>query len=498
MKAGARAGMGGASPGSAAKFGRLPYSVVEASIVGCEADKSSLDKEREGEHDDADSTSTLPLGRVAVVQLSHQVRLVHWVGMTSFQLVYVCICTSLGVLVLPIEAERFHSESSGVWVGLYMGVCGITQLSCPVIGKLSDRHISRWGRRRPFIIIGSIISITGFLLMWLASGLLFSRAYVASLFLAQTGINIVYAAQCGLPADFLGESAASNAKGLVSGIIGMYTFLGSLVAMGTVIVTSDSPVQLEYVFYVVLIVVVCPIVCVSARETPTHHLPPRPPLAMSELREAFAIDLRQDVDFFWVCAGRMCYYMSTSVAVFMYFYFRDMMHIQDEAARRLQLGVLAIITQCVGVVSSLPFGRLSAQCGRKPLIYFSCMLMISTFILYVVAPKQAPDRVWPTVILAAVLYGVGSGAYLSVDYAIALDCMPRGKSSAEAFGLWGVIGFLGSTIGPILGGWLLMICQEDGHPNEYNFMGYTLLMFVLGCGMNFLVVFFTSKIEKVR
>eukprot|EP00928_Gymnodinium_smaydae_P029746 TRINITY_DN22316_c0_g1_i1.p1 TRINITY_DN22316_c0_g1~~TRINITY_DN22316_c0_g1_i1.p1 ORF type:complete len:534 (-),score=60.69 TRINITY_DN22316_c0_g1_i1:126-1649(-) len=489
------------------KFWRVPYSVVDVSIIG-----SSVVKDDGKE--DAELASMVKeddVEKPQVDRMSSPVSLLQWLGMTSFQLVYVCISTSMGVLVIPAEAERFHSENPGAWVGFYMSICGCTQLACPVIGKLSDRHASRWGRRRPFIVMGSFLSVVCFSAMWFASDQMMPGFYAISLFGSQLSLNVVYAAQSGLPADFLGagdgttNANGASAKGIVSGLVAMYTFAGCLLAMSVVIVMREMPVQLEYLTYVMQIVVACLAVCLSAREVPTHLVGPKPMLTIAELRESFSIDLHQDLDFFWVCTGRMCYYMSTSIAAFMYFYFRDMLGIQDESVRRLQLGVLAIISQCVGVASSVPFGRLSSQLGRKPLIYLSCVLMMSTFGLYVLAPLLRESRVWPAVVLAAMLYGVGSGAYLSVDYALALDCLPKGKTSAEAFGLWGVIGFLGSTLGPIFGSWLLTAVQEDlGHApsskgsEEYTFFGYALLMLVLGCGMNALVVVATFKIEKVK
>eukprot|EP00928_Gymnodinium_smaydae_P005252 TRINITY_DN11801_c0_g5_i1.p1 TRINITY_DN11801_c0_g5~~TRINITY_DN11801_c0_g5_i1.p1 ORF type:complete len:556 (-),score=72.71 TRINITY_DN11801_c0_g5_i1:399-1991(-) len=492
------------------KFWRMPYSVVDVSIMGSSAAKEEGKAEGKDDIEIASMVQDDACEKTLSERGAPPVRMVHWLGMTSFQLVYVCISTSMGVLVIPSEAERFHGKNSGAWVGFYMAICGCTQLACPVVGKLSDRHASRWGRRRPFVAVGGFFSVVCFSAMWFASDHMMPGLYSLALFGSQLALNVVYAAQSGLPADFLGAgddattAGAGSAKGIVSGLVAMYTFAGSLLAMSVVIVMREMPVQLEYLTYVLQIALACFAVCISAREVPTHLLGSKPMLTLAEFRETFAIDLYHDMDFFWVCVGRMCYYMSTSIAAFMYFYFRDMVGIRDESVRRLQLGILAIISQCVGVASSVPFGRLSTKLGRKPLIYLSCILMMSTFGLYVVAPVVRPSRVWPVIVLAAMLYGVGSGAYLSVDYALALDCLPKGKTSAEAFGLWGVIGFLGSTLGPIFGSWLLTACQNDfsndlgSEPEEYTFFGYALLMLVLGCGMNALVVVSTAKIEKVR
>jgi len=97
-------------------------------------------------------------------------------------------------------------------------------------------------------------------------------------------------------------------------------------------------------------------------------------------------------------------------------------------------------------------------------------------------------------------YGVGSGAYLSVDYALALDCLPKGKTAGEALGLWGVAGFIGSAGGPLLGGMLLVVGRMRSEFSEeaYSFLGYSLVMFFLGCLMNGASAVFTAKIVGAK
>ncbi|CAK9041195.1 unnamed protein product [Durusdinium trenchii] len=434
------------------------------------------------------------------------VPLVKWLGITCYQMFYVCLNTGMGVIVLPLEAARFHQENPSIWVGVYMGVSGSTQLICPVIGKISDQHRSSWGKRRPFILSGSFLAVLGLLAMWGASKYLLPAFFLISLLLLQLAVNGVYAAQCGLPADFLSVGSEGSEKSVVSGLVAMYTFLGSLTAMTIIILTSTAPIQVHYGIYTAAISLACAVICCSATESSSLGSASTT-LTFTELRRTYVIDVSKDADFFWVCAGRMCYYMSTSVATFMYFYFRDMLHVEEEARCKAVIGSLAILMQCVGMATSLPLGRLSNRLGRKPMIYLSCMFMVCTFILYILAPL-VPSLSWPAVVAAAVFYGIGSGAYLSVDYALALDCLPEGKTSAEALGLWGVVGFFGSTLGPILGGYLLSLAQgakvavsdkvSDSTTGSYPFMGYALIMLVLGCFMNFLVIVMTTRIRGVR
>lgn len=427
-----------------------------------------------------------------------------WVAMTSFSLVYSMVNTSMGLVVLPMEAERLNTTGAGLWVGVYLAVCGATQLICPLAGKVSDCHASPLGRRRPFIALGSFAAAVGFLVLRAASRNLWPQAYIFGLFATQLALNVVYSAQCSLPADMqefnghdLEKSHNGATKGVVSGFVAMHSFLGSLVAVGTIVATQDMPTSTEYSIYCVSLFLACFVVCLSVHEMPTdypHKI--REELTVHQLMKSYTLDLRDDRDFLWVCIGRLCFYISTSVVAFLYYYIRDMIRIADETELKFRLALLIVCAQLVGAAVTIPASQMSNRMGRKPVIYCACATMCCTFGLYVVAPTVAGGS-WPVVLVAGLIYGVGSGAYLSVDYALALDCLPAGKTAAEAFGLWGVAGFAGSSLGPVVAGLLLTSCRGTVDTTAaYSFPGYALVMLVLGCCSNGLVVLATSRIRR--
>merc|ERR1719316_751807 len=105
------------------------------------------------------------------------------------------------MFVLPLEAERLNISHGSLWVGIYVGVCGVTQVICPIAGKLSDRHASKYGRRRPFIVAGTVVAVMAIALMRMASLMYWPRLYILSLFIGEMAVNVAFAAQCGLPAD---------------------------------------------------------------------------------------------------------------------------------------------------------------------------------------------------------------------------------------------------------------------------------------------------------
>merc|ERR1719424_2546323 len=85
------------------------------------------------------------------------------------------------------------------------------------------------------------------------------------------------------------------------------------------------------------------------------------------------------------------------------------------------------------------------------------------------------------------LYGLGIAGYTSVDYALALDCLPgKQKGSCEALGLWGIAGFVGSSMGPFIGGAVLQSHSRPG--GGYTYDGYVIMMSLgivcfIGCGV---------------
>jgi len=394
-----------------------------------------------------------------------------------------------------------------------------------MIGKLSDRHASKYGRRRPFIVTGTAVAVLAIATMRMASLMCWPKLYLLCLLVGESALNVAFAAQCGLPADIQGilksqrmDCAMDNendgaVRGIVSGYVAVHSFIGSIIVMVMIYLTCNDSLQRMYLVYMFSLIVACVVVCTSVREAPTNHLVGSfgfQPVTLKDVGASYKIDMNQDLNFFWVCAGRACYYVSTSCVVFLYYYIRDMVVIGDEASVRSHLAALVILSQLIGAAFAIPCSRLSNKVGRKPVIYAANALMATTFVLYTLAPKFG-SFAWPVVLFAGSLYGVGSGAYLSVDYALALDCMPETKTTAEAFGLWGVAGFLGSTIGPLIGG-VILSAAAMGAPKmrmwlgtvpgeataEYPYFGYALILIGTGSLMNFATALLTSRITGLH
>ena len=70
---------------------------------------------------------------------------------------------------------------SAVWLGAILVLPRLWEaLSDPVVGHVSDNARTRWGRRRPFILIGGIAVALGFMAIWWVPSENILRRYVAS------------------------------------------------------------------------------------------------------------------------------------------------------------------------------------------------------------------------------------------------------------------------------------------------------------------------------
>ena len=67
-------------------------------------------------------------------------------------------------------------------------------------------------------------------------------------------------------------------------------------------------------------------------------------------------------------------------------------------------------------------GRISDRIGRKPVIYVACALGAAGLAVVAVAGDV------PLALVGAALYGIGSGSFLAVDWALMTDIIPKAAS----------------------------------------------------------------------
>jgi MFS family permease len=78
---------------------------------------------------------------------------------------------SVGILTMPLKATEIDAASSTTLLAVANAFAGLVALLLnPVIGRISDRTPGRFGRRRPYIVLGAALLVLGAYIVLQASG----------------------------------------------------------------------------------------------------------------------------------------------------------------------------------------------------------------------------------------------------------------------------------------------------------------------------------------
>src|SRR6266571_7081818 len=132
-------------------------------------------------------------------------------------------------------------------VGIAAGVGGILAVTVPpLVGAWSDRLNTRYGRRRPIIVLGTLLTLPGLFLIMAASSypeLLVGYAIVQFFF------NAAGAAYAGVVPDVV----PAQQFGKASGFLGTMTLLGIGAGTGVTSILGDVPLMYVIIAIVVLV-----------------------------------------------------------------------------------------------------------------------------------------------------------------------------------------------------------------------------------------------------
>jgi MFS family permease len=108
-----------------------------------------------------------------------------------------------------------------------------------------------------------------------------------------------------------------------------------------------------------------------------------------------------------------------------------------------------------GVISGLFSDRLKR---RAPLVTVATICMSLASFAFVIFPNTLVMLLWPL----GVLFGLGYGTYMSVDWALSIDVLPSLEDAGKDLGLWGASTTVPAIIAPLLGSLLIHIAAGSG------------------------------------
>lgn len=353
----------------------------------------------------------------------------------------------------------------------------------PLVGAISDYATFRMGRRRPFMIIGTIFNVIVLVLFafapsWFSSTELLLTFIVLFLLLQFTN-NLANSPWSAIIAD----NVPQNQRGLTAGFNGLFTLLGTAVGSvvaGLIVNKNDPlPIYRNEIVQIFLLIAVIQIIFVvytiiTVKETP---LPPGEGKTTVQILPAlkkFLFKPSQYPDLSWVLLARLLLMMGIwGVFYFLQYYFDDVLGgpgvktiiFNSPFSGEQFSGVLFLpILLLFALPTSLVAGWISDHKGRKGLVYISGAVMTVVCLLFIFFQSQYGA------LISAACFGIGYGAYTSVDWALTTDVLPPTDEAGKFMGIWSAMGILPQVIGITIGGVLLQLMH-----NLPNHLGYTAL-----------------------
>src|SRR6202165_2061626 len=161
-----------------------------------------------------EATARLSSGRLAAINAFWFGGRAHW------QPIYISL--------IPVGATLIAGSNADLLIGRVTAAGGVFALLTPIlVGWLSDRTVTRWGRRRPWMVAGTILNIVGLGLLALSASQL---TFIAAYLVVQLSNNAAGAAYTGVIPDVV----RAEDRGRASGFLGTMNQLGTVVGVGLV------------------------------------------------------------------------------------------------------------------------------------------------------------------------------------------------------------------------------------------------------------------------
>ncbi|MDP3046906.1 MAG: MFS transporter, partial [Chloroflexota bacterium] len=281
---------------------------------------------------------------------------------------------SMGPILLPSMVPLLVPESQkGGALGI-LSACGliVAIVVQPLAGAWSDSHTTRWGRRRPYLVGGTLADVVFLLLMATAGNY---WVLLAGYLLLQTSSNIAHGPYQGYIPDLVPLSKRGAVTGVkqfleIVGIIATSLAVGNLVAGGQVVAA--------FMAIIAFLLLTMTITAFTVTELPFDGVgQPEPapatpqattaPRAQGSSRPvaAFLSSLFCSRDFsLWLISRLFILLGGNLVRNYALYFLTDVLRSPNPA---VEVGnLLAIIAVAIAIVV-YPAGALSDRWGRKPL-----------------------------------------------------------------------------------------------------------------------------------
>ncbi|MGH2357844.1 MAG: MFS transporter [Candidatus Limnocylindria bacterium] len=377
-------------------------------------------------------------------------------AVTAYWLAITVLWGAMTFSVIPrlVESPGVLGDAAHPQAGLYISI--VTTIGVviaifvqPTMGAISDHTRSRLGRRKPYIIAGTIMDL---LFLTLAAWAFWNQSYipfVVAVGLLQFSSNFAQGPYQGYVPDLV----PSKQVGVASGLLGAANIAGNIIGPALallfigVLPTALGFPEVSLGLFVAIAAVEVVTMLITVIWVPDRSAPETTLSLAQRARSAWGTDILAERDFVWVMVSRLLVLTGlVTLQAFAVFFLENVHGMTPDEALGAAFPIL-IVTAVAALIAAVPGGQISNRIGRKPVLYTAIAVGTAGGLVIAFAPEY-----W-MVVGAAVPIGICSGVFLGVDWALMTDIIPKAQSG-RYMGISNIAvagaGPIGTTVGGLL------------------------------------------------
>ena len=340
----------------------------------------------------------------------------YWVGL-SF------VWNALHPIILPaILLNYIPNAQKNTYLGLltFVGLM-IAMVVQPISGALSDGWTSRWGRRRPLIVLGTLFDFVFLVILGWAGGLFW-------IFIGYVGLqfssNIAHGPAQALLPDRVPEEQLGAASAWRT-FMDMASLIAASLLAGRLLDSETRDPTLIMVVVIGMLAVFAAITIFGTREESTSvegDTQKENPLGnfRALTRELLHVDFHANTDYWWLIGERLLFLIGIyGVQSFMQYYLQDVLQVPDPPKQTGDLMAALTITLVILVLIG---GWLSDKFGTKRIISVATWITAVGMVLMLLAKDMTGVLIFGSVV------GAGIGLFLTANWALANKLAPNDEA----------------------------------------------------------------------
>jgi MFS family permease len=473
-------------------------------------------------------------------------RPIRWFDYITFNIYFFGLTTlaqTMG-LITPLLVQQFMGEAQkATYYGTFrLFTLMVALLAQALMGMLSDRSTHPWGRRRPFIFIGTLVTAVLTILIGFTAGM---AGMVGFLVLFAIGLvqpiasNMAQAAEQGIIPDLVPEEKRGQFSGvkalfeipiplvvvglIIGSLIGKgHLWAGILISVGAIVITmlltmlvpekqlEETPPPMDWapLLRLVLMTVVFTVIILGSGQVvkwvstlmsnitaPTSLFIVMGIVGLVGMLVAVAMgvwlsvrisigdEARENPSFTWWVINRLAFLVgAVNLSTFAVYFLQARLGYVKEAAASPASRLILFVGIFI-LISTLPAGWLTDHFGEKRMVAVAGLIAVAGTVIALSIPSL------PVIYVGGCIIGIGVGFFYTANWALGTLLVPK-EEAGRYLGISNLAGAGAGAVGAYIGGPIadFVTAQVPQIPG----FGYVLIFSIYGLLFLFSVIALTQ------